>query len=338
MATLTDKIRFIESVFGAGRLARNGKNFDVRCPICDPCDQSKKKLAIKVDDDRCHCWTCGYKAGSLAPLIFKHGTREQFVEYRDKFMSAAQKGRMKVGGALELERRVELPKGFRMFSSLNQSEARDPDVVAMRRYLFNKRKVTERDLWYFRLGFTDDDLRWRRRIIIPSFDSSGQLNYFVGRAIDEQRKPKYDNPDVDKLPIIFNEMNVDWNQRLLLCEGAFDLMKCPDNSVPLLGSDLNEESALFNAILVNSTPVNLALDADMWFTKTQRLAKKLSEYNIDVRVVDVREFGDPGKAPTKKRMKEAVDAAKPYEWTDSFLTRLERAASTSLGFRRSAYG
>lgn len=324
IATLSDKVAFIESVFGASKLARNGKNIDVRCPVCAPKDHTKKKLAIRVDDDRNHCWTCGWRAHTLAPLIRKYGNQDKLNEYRDRFMSDEERARSRRCIIIdEVPVQVELPKDFRLLVTA----ANDPDARACWRYVLD-RGLTERDMWYYRLGVSDEP-RWRRRIIVPSFDASGQLNYFVARAIDRFRRPKYDNADFDKVPIIFNELNVDWTQRLVICEGTFDMFKCGDNVVPLLGSDLNEESALFNAILIHNTPVAVALDGDMWETKALKAAHKLADYGIDVVMVDTRAFGDPGTA-TKEQFKEALNAARPLTWESSFLTRLQRASRTTL--------
>lgn len=324
IATLSDKVKFIESVFGAGKLARNGKNIDVRCPICAPRDHTKKKLAILVEDDRNHCWTCGWRAHTLAPLIRKYGTQERLNEYRDKFMSHEERERSRRCMVIDVvEARVELPKDFRLLVTAPN----DPDAKAAFRYVLD-RGLTERDMWYFKLGISDDT-RWKRRVIVPSFDFNGDLNYFVARAIDRTRKPKYDNPDFDKTPVIFNEINVDWTQRLVICEGSFDMFKCGDNAVPLLGSDLNEQSALFNSILVHGTPVAVALDGDMWETKTLKAAKKLADYDIDVVLVDTRPFGDPGTA-SKEQFREALLQAQPLDWASSFKTRLGRASRTTL--------
>lgn len=326
LASLSDKVKFIESVFGSGKLARNGKNIDVRCPICAPKDPSKKKLAIRVDDDRNHCWTCGYRAHTLAPLLRKYAGMEKLAEYREKFMPESEQERRRRCLVIDVEepKKVELPKDFRLITMSSQT---DPDARAAFRYVID-RGLTERDMWYFKLGISDEQ-RWARRVIVPSFDASGQLNYFVARAIDKKRNPKYDNPDFDKLPIIFNEINVDWTQRLTICEGSFDMFKCGENTVPLLGSDLNEESALFNAILIHNTPVALALDGDMWETKTLKNAKKLADYNIDVVLVDTRPFGDPGTA-TKEQFREAYREARPFDWESAFMTKLNRASRTLL--------
>lgn len=323
--TLTEKLNFFQGVFGSGRLARNSINFDVRCPICAPKDPSKKKLSIRTDDDRCHCWVCGFKAHTVAPLIRKYGTLEDLITYRDKFMPASEVNRRCMIITLDDKpKKLALPDDFKLLTLLTRA---DPDVKSAWRYLA-ERNVSERDAWYFKIGISDEG-RWSRRIIIPSFDADGELNYFVARAIDRTRKPKYDNPDVLKTPIIFNEINIDWSQRLVLCEGAFDMFKCIDNTVPLLGSDFNEESALFNKIVANSTPVALALDGDMWHKKTPRIAKKLSEYDVDVIVVDTRAWEDPGKM-TKQEFKIALSQARKMEWNDTFMDRLSRASRTSL--------
>ncbi len=325
LTSLSDKIKFIENVFGSGKLARNAKNFDVKCPICDPKDQTKKKLAIHVEDGKVHCWVCGYRAHTLIPLIKKFSSHDVLSEYVEKFMpdiSAHERKRQL--SSPEEQKVVELPKDFKLLVFASQF---DPDVNAVRRYIYD-RNISTRDLWYFKIGVSNES-RWHRRVIVPSFDKDGQLNYFVARAIDKRNKPKYDNPDFDKLPIIFNEINIDWKQQVVICEGVFDAFKCGDNTVPLLGSDLNEQSLLFNMILAHNTPVALALDSDMWETKTLKIAKKLSEYNIHVNIVDTRKCADPGSA-TKEQVKELLRTAKEFSWISSFYTRLDRASRMTL--------
>lgn len=322
--TLSDKVRFYESVFGSGRMARNSKNFDVCCPICAPKDHSKKKLAIHTDDDRVHCWVCGYKAHTLAPLIRKYSTQERLREYRERFMpESAYNGRCVFIDSLDdQQQKLTLPKDFKLLAT---SSTRDPDALAIRNYL-TTRKISDRDLWYFKLGYSDDPV-WKRRAIMPSFDAKGELNLYVGRAIDKYRKPKYEMPSGDRKQVIFNEINVNWSQRLVLCEGAFDLMKCGDNAVPMLGSDLNEQSALFNAIVANGTPIALAMDADMAATKMPKVAQRLSSYDIDVLIVKVPT--DPGDM-SKQEFKAALEVAKPLDWSQLFHDRLDIASKVCL--------
>lgn len=313
--SITEHIRFVESIFGSGKLSRDSANFDVWCPICASTDKTKKKLSIHIADGRLHCWSCGYKAFTLAPLIKKYGSADKLNEYRNRYMPETERAKKQRDIDVDLAPKLVLPDDFRLIVT---SSMRDPDALALRSEL-SRRKVSERDMWYFKLGYSDDP-RWRRRVIVPSFDVDGELNYFTGRAVDKFRRPKYDSPNVDKYPIIFNELNVDWSRELVLCEGPFDLMKCPDNAVSMLGSDLNERSALFNAIVVNNTPIALAMDADMRTKKMPRVARKLAEYDVSVRIVHVPT--DPGDM-TKSEFLERLREAKQYCWDDTFNDRLE---------------
>lgn len=320
VVSLTDKVKFYESIFGRGRISSNGINFDVRCPICAPTDPTKKKLAIRTTDDANHCWTCGWKARSLAPLLRKYGSQEQLVTYRE---FTGDNPRPLVVEA-ETQQKIQLPKDFRLLALANDM---DPDVKAAWRYVYS-RGLTDKDAWYFKFGVSDES-RWKRRVIMPSFDADGNLNYFAARAIDKDKKPKYDNPEVDKNPIVFNEINIDWTKRLVLCEGPFDLVKCPENSTALLGSDLDERHEIFNKILLYNTPVALALDGDMWHKKMPKIVKKIQEYNIDVVVVDVRPWGDPGSM-SKSEFEKALSEAQPFEWNDMFSDRLKKAMEISF--------
>lgn len=319
--SLTDKLTFIESVFGKGHLSGNSRNFDVRCPICNPSDSSKKKLSILTVDDRCHCWVCGFKARSLAPLIRKYGTASQLKTYRDVFGGPDAQDRY-VTGEETREEKLSLPKDFQLLTLANTS---DPDVKAAWRYILS-RGLSEKEAWYFKLGISNEP-KWKRRVIMPSFDAAGNLNYFVARAIDKGKKPKYDNPHVDHRLVVFNEINIVWDKPLVLVEGPFDMTKCPDNTTALLGSDFSEQHELFNRILLNDTSIYLAMDGDMWDTKIPKVYKKLSEYDVDVKVVDVRPWGDPGNM-SRSEFEAAMLEAKSMSWEDNFASKLQRAVQS----------
>lgn len=320
--SFSEKIAFIEKVFGPARLSRTTRNLEVMCPICAPSDKTKKKLAILLDDDRTHCWVCGFKARSLVTLIKKYGTSEQLRTYYEKFMpKSTRSNKAKETSASEP---VVLPSDFSLVTLANMAS---PDFRVVKNYCCN-RGMSERDLWYYKIGCSVQ-FKWKRRAIVPSFDKDGKLNYYVGRTVDKEIRPKYSNLDVDKSTIIFNEMNVDWSKQLVLCEGAFDMFKCGDNAVPLLGSDLNEESLLFNTILVHRTPIALALDGDMWVKKTPKVVKKLVEYDIPVVVVDTRPFDDPGKA-SKQQFQDALAVASMPSWEETFFDRLTQVTKSSL--------
>lgn len=327
MLSLSDKLKFIQRVFGTYRVSRDGRNVDVRCPICAPSDKTKLKLSILTEEDEerclaCHCWTCGYRSRTLWKLIMQYGSQELLFEYRDRFLPESMRRKTYIDDEKPKEK-LTLPKDFRLLAT---SSTRDPDVLAIKKYLYFDRGLTEDDLWFYKIGYSNQS-KWFRRAIFPSFDRDGELNHYVGRTIDKRVRPKYETPEGDRHHVIFNEINLDWSRQVILCEGVFDMVKCGENAVPLLGSDLNVESALFNAIVANRTPVALAMDADMKVKKTPKIAQKLMDYNIDVVIVNVPT--DPGDM-SKKDFRAALKASAPFDWHQTFLDRLNHASRINL--------
>jgi hypothetical protein len=323
VTSLNDKLKFIEAVLGKGVLSRDSRNFDVRCPIpeCESRrDKGKVKLSIRTDDFRNHCWVCGWTAHTLAPIIRKYGTREQMVDYRERIHPTANWSRKEDVAGSPI---VRLPADFQLLAT---STSMHPDVKALRLYL-TRRGLNENDFWYYKFGYSSE-FRWRRRVIMPSFDARGSLNYFVARAVDPDRPKRYDNADAIKTEIVFNEINIDWTQRLVLCEGPFDMVKCGENVAPLLGNTLREESALFCAIITNTTPVAIALDSTET-KKALRLAAKFAEYDVPAAIIDVTPFKDPGEM-TKQEFQEALERSITTDWGSRLSAKLNMATDVSL--------
>ena len=111
----------------------------------------------------------------------------------------------------------------------------------------------------WKMGYCTEG-RYGGRIIVPSFNNSGDLNYFIARSYVGHRM-KYLNPPVSK-NVVFNELYVDWDEPVVIVEGVFDAITVGQNGIPILGSSLREESKLFQALVLNDTPVYLALDED----------------------------------------------------------------------------
>lgn len=301
MALADEKIKFIESVFGAGRLSARSENIAVRCPVCESNDKTKRKLSVRLDDDLNHCWVCGWSARNLLPLLMKYGNSANVETYKREFLPLAQRKKDDVQIVLPT-----LPSDFKLLSCHENSS--DPDVKALLRYV-DSRGLSSRDIAYYALGFSDE-FKYRRRIIIPSFDSDGFLNYVVSRAIDEDVWMRYVNSENPKSEIVFNDLKIDWKRPLNIVEGPFDLMKCPDNSTCLLGSEMNETHRLFVKILENSTPVVVCLDRDAR-KKAERMANKLLSYDIDVSLASLADDRDPGDL-SKKDILDVLGSAKKW--------------------------
>jgi len=285
LETFTNKIDFLRQVFGEVEIARDGVNVAVVCPICEN-KRGKKKLSINTETWNCHCWVCDIKGRNLFLILKKNFNSGVANRYRERFLKDDNKRNLeKCDDDIE----IRLPDDFILLCK--NFKNKDPDIKDCIRYLF-KRGLTKKDFWYFKLG-TSATGEHRRRVIIPSFDIEGKLNYFVSRSIDDDRKPKYINSKSNKMNVIFNEINLNWDKEVTIVEGPFDLFTCNQNSTCLLGSSLSEESYLFKKIASNRSPILLALDSDMK-SKTRKYADLLSSYCCNVRILDLGKFHDTG--------------------------------------------
>lgn len=322
VVTKTEKLNFLRSIFGQLYTGRDGKNVAALCPACRARGNSnscgtKKKLIIQLDTDESHCWVCGWSSRSLLSLIRKFGSLEQFREYKERFVGTTTASADEF--FTEQQKNVDLPVDFKL---VVLASSRDPDANAVRRYL-KSRNVDESDIWRYRLGVSNES-KWARRVMIPSFMKSGALNYYIGRAIDRNVRPKYDNVDAKKTDIVFNDINIDWTKPLTVCEGPFDVFKAGENATCLLGSELNESHILFDSIVTHNTPIVLSLDDDMT-DKTERIARKLIEYDVNVRIVDLNGHHDPGSM-SKEEFKMLIDNAGEWSWNSSLKRRLNSLA------------
>ena len=95
-----------------------------------------------------------------------------------------------------------------------------------------KRGITKGDIIRYGIGYCDGGL-YSNRVIIPSYNSDGELNYFVGRDFYKGGM-KYKNPPVSKNVIGF-DLFINWDEPIVLCEGVFDAIAIKRNAIPLFG-------------------------------------------------------------------------------------------------------
>ena len=313
------RVRLIQRAFGSVLFDRDGVNVAIGCVNKDCSTFSKpgkKKLTLRVDNEFYHCWVCGLRGKGLARFFYKH---------KPAFSAEASTiFERRVEEVQEEKYQVSLPEGFQLLATLNKRT--DPDLRACRDYIFS-RGLTQKDLWYFKLGAVTKG-RFRRRVIIPSFDSSGILNYYTARAIDPGMTRKYLNPKVKRSDIIFNDININWKRELTLVEGPFDLIKSNENATCLLGSSLSERHELFKKIVANRTPVTLALDPDA-IKKTHNIAAILARFDIAVKILKFDNFSDIGEMP-KGFLTKLLPQAEVWNEFDRLRTLISTIKSGSL--------
>jgi len=307
----------LDRALGSGVLSRDGINYCLRCPACKDARTEKRKLVVRLDDGRYHCWVCGIKGLSVNRLIAK---------FRPGFASDARNVRLRKGPEEQQVRdeEVTLPKGTVLLGgSGNQG---DPDIKAVTNYL-KRRGLSRKDMLRWR-ALSCSRGSFRRRAIIPSFDREGKINYYVARSIDPDTKMKYQNAKIAKEDIIFNEVDLDWSKEMILVEGVLDAMKCPENSVPVLGSSLSTRSRLYKMLMRHQTPCIVSLDPDLK-KKAFKLADLLSATGCSVKIAFAPSGRDLGDL-SREAVLGVLSHAKPYTDMMRISHKISEMSSGSL--------
>ena len=251
-------IELLEDVLGDHKQHYGSKgqiSFD--CPVCAEekgleTGDGKGNLEINYSRHVYKCWACSETNGTHGPLgkLFdKYGTKKQKKVYeliKPEELKKEEVWRPK----------LRLPEGFTKFSDSNPIFI--PHREAMN-YL-TSRGITNEIIERFGIGYTvKGDFAFR--IVVPSYNKEGELNYFVARAW-ANKKMKYKNPAVPKDEIIFNESLINWEKDVYLVEGAFDSFFL-ENSIVMLGKVM---SKLLFETLYNNVKGNIiiVLDGDAW--------------------------------------------------------------------------
>lgn len=250
----------IYNIFQDVRGLHDGEQLQVNCPRCQeqdglPYPDGKYNLEINTAKRMFRCWKCDEPkfSGSLGRLIRTFGS---FTDY-ELYKSYGSVFRDYDGEVEEKEFvNVHLPEEMIPFSKMDASNTEHFEAY---NYLVGERQFTREIILKYRLGFCITG-KYAGRIIIPSFDAEGEVNYFVSRAYKNGLKQKFMNPEVDKGLFIFNEGYVNWDSTVYLVEGVFEMLSFPVNIIPLLGKDLLD--ALFFKLKEMKPNVVILLDPD----------------------------------------------------------------------------
>lgn len=295
--------------------AKNGfdeKNlqFQFPCPHCIEKYgyQEARKYNLEVSLDKggvYQCWKCSSEGddlmhGSIKKLIKAFGNDKLLEEYISVIHSIRDSELYKLHfdnfdtSIIEKEE-LKLPQSFKLFKKNEKNN------YGALKYL-QKRGIGWDIIEKYKIGYTEREEENKKgsfRIIIPSYNALGELNYWVGRDYlpKSDRYPqrlKYDNPKVEKKDIIFNEEKIQWDADITLVEGTFDHIVVP-NSIPLLGKALNKDYKLYWELInrANSN-INIMLDGDAYST-VKEIYKLLNHGRLydKVRYIPVGEKDDP---------------------------------------------
>ena len=279
---MSEKLKLLKKALG--HCWTNEEEHQFHCPKCN---HHKLKLSVNIDKGVFKCWICDYSGTKISPLIRRFAP-SYYADWRllegeidlDKYDTIF---------ADEVEappQIIDLPENFQTLTGKKTRLKQKP-----LNYLYS-RGFTDTDILNWKIGFCNFG-EYQDRVIVPSFDSQGNVSFFIARSYTDDWM-KYRNPKVSK-DIIFNDLNVDWDNDVILVEGVFDAMKCK-NAIPLLGSTLRENSLLFQKICERKPNVYLALDEDAK-GKEFGIAKKLREYGIRTMSIKITPYRDIGEMP-----------------------------------------
>ena len=236
----------------------------------------KRKLQINIKNQNWHCWVSNVGGRNFYQLFKKvSASREQFAELvelvgENKYYKV-KKDDSKIT--------VPLPKEFKPLWN-------GGDGIVKRHalnYLY-KRGITDKDIMKHNIGFCDEG-QYSNRIIIPSYDSDGQLNFFVGRDFYNS-KMKYKNSPTPKDVIGF-DLFVNWDEPIILCEGVFDAMAFKRNAIPLFGKNVMKK--LHKKIIESQVKtLYLALDNDAK-SDAIKISDTFLNEGIDVKLVMLKD-------------------------------------------------
>lgn len=295
-------VEILEDILGDYKLHNDVKgqiSFD--CPVCsydikglDEGD-GKGNLEVNYKYNVYKCWVCAETHsthGSIHKLIKKHGTPKQLKKY------ILLRPEEHEDGTKRVYKPIKLPQEFIPFKDASFGIKLTPQFKQAYNYI-KKRNITDMMLQMYNIGYCPSGL-YENRIIIPSYDSERNVNYFIARSYLTHSKLKYKNPEVQKEIIIFNEHLINWDETVYIVEGAFDSIFIP-NSIPMLGKFMSEH--LFETLYEKAKKIVIVLDPDAW-NDAERLYHKINCGKLMGKVWIVKLEGDKDIADLKGDLSE----------------------------------
>ena len=298
----------------------NSMQLEYPCPHCIEKygwkEARKYNLSLSLSLQKFQCWKCSSEGddlmhGSIKKLIRAFGNEKLLNEYISVIHSIKDSELYKLhfnefDNTIIEKEALKLPSSFKFF----EKDKRNNYTAS--KYLQN-RGIGWDIIEKYKLGYTEREEENKKgsfRVIIPSYNALGELNYWVGRdylpkSEKYAQRIKYDNPKVEKKDIIFNEDKIQWDADITLVEGTFDHIVVP-NSIPLLGKTLDTDYKLYWE-LINRTNgnINVWLDGDA-YESVKQIYSLLNHGNLynKIRYIPTNENDDPSSLYQKGGYKE----------------------------------
>ena len=278
-------LQLLESVLGKGKQT-SGDNIAFFSPFVS---HYKPKLEVNLNttsegQNPWHCWISDKKGRSILTLFKQLKVPRQTFEKLNKLIEITKYRNTETK---QEEYTIKLPDEYKPLWITKNT----PDYRNAIHYL-KHRGVSIFDIIKYRIGYAENG-QYSGKIIIPSYDADGQLNYFVSRAFYKHDTQKHKNPQVSK-DIIGFEMLINWTEPIILCEGSFNAITIKRNAIPLFGKIIQpmlqkkiiEERVKDVYICLDNDAIRNALKIAERF-----MAEGLNVYFIELKDKDPNELG-----------------------------------------------
>ncbi len=278
---------------------------------CKKCNHHKAKLEINLDSGEFHCWVCHFRGSNVIDLLKGSTSNKSYIDEAKLVLKEAGKQIKDWDRVLKTESSpkdlsLKLPDGF---ISLTESK-KDKYWRSCFNYAV-KRNFSPIDMLRHNMGYVKSG-PYLNRLIIPSYDRDGNLNYYSARSYEDKVYLKYLNANVPNHTLVGFELLIDFKQPINLVEGALDAVTLGYNTIPLFGKNLS--SLLKQRIVENKTPeIRIILDDD-----ALNEALQMSEYLIKMglRVKLVRLNGKDPNSLGRFKTQEIIEDTKFLEFSD----------------------
>lgn len=280
---MIDVLSILEQLLGSSQKTAKGEHL-FHCPFCH---HHHKKLSVNLGNrfGMWKCWVCNRAGRRLVSLLYATGAPREHIEtvraldpdYKEYHSVPTDHVTIP---SLPVE---YLPLYTRKKSYL---------YTHALKYVVEERNFGIHDILKHKIGYCESGL-YGGRVIIPSYDKTHTLNYFVSRSFYSEEKYKYKNPPLSKDIIMFENM-INWKLPVILVEGVFDAITIRQNAIPLLGKFISNK--LLRKLLEERPPeIYVLLDNDAQ-EDAWDLYRTLESYGLSVKLViptnkDANEMG-----------------------------------------------
>ena len=291
-------MRVLHAHLGKSTYHKKDGEKSFHCPFCN---HEKKKLQVNIQTQKWHCWVCNSRGQTINSLLRKSNAPTHVFP----LIKEVYGDNHTINQKASTKTIYSLPQDYRpLYKPTNT-----PHYKNALHYATSIRGLSPIDIVKYEVGYCESG-PYSGMLIVPSYDENGSLNYYVGRSFYEI-DIKHKNPPISKDVIGF-ESHINWQEPVVLVEGAFDAITTKRNVIPLFGKRIHP--TLRYRILQERVPkLYLALDPDAYKDSLEEIEYFLNN-SIEVYYV---ELGNKDPNETKyKGMVLAIENAKQITFFD----------------------